>query len=425
MRVLVVGGGGREHALCWCLSQSPGVERILAAPGNAGMAEVATLVPVPATELEGLIEVVERESIDLTVVGPEAPLVAGLADELTARGLLVFGPNRKAARIEGSKAWAAKLCARYGIPAPWSRTFDEFEPAADFLQEVEPPFVIKVDGLAGGKGVTVTEDRARAVGAVRNAVNRRAFGHAGRRVVIQEYLDGYEVSAMALTDGTTVLPLALAQDYKRAFDGHRGPNTGGMGAFSPVPAVGGEEETDIAHAILAATGKALEAEGIKYRGVLYAGLMMTADGPKALEFNCRFGDPEAQVVLPRLGSNLLDLVLACAQDNLSDHRLIWSADSCVGVVVASAGYPGRFETGRSISGLEEASRMAGVRVFHSGTAERDGRVITAGGRVLTVTATGDGHNRARQRAYEACSSIRFEGMTYRRDIAMGLEGGAG
>ncbi len=424
MRILIVGGGGREHALAWRLAQSPSVDRLYAAPGNAGTSQFATPAPVSPTDILGIVEFAERESIDLTVVGPEAPLVAGLADEMEARGLAVFGPTRDAARLEGSKIWARDLCDRYGIPAPRSGAFQDVAAATAYLGQVPGPFVIKADGLAAGKGVVVTEDTAAARSALEGALVHRWFGDAGTQVLVEEFVEGSEVSAMALTDGRHVLPLALARDFKRAEDGDRGPNTGGMGGFSPVPLSGGLSEDDVADTILRPTVKALQSEGIRYRGVIFAGLMLSEAGPKVLEFNCRFGDPETQVVLPRLVANLPELLLACVEGNLSHYQVRWTEDACVGVVLASAGYPASVQTGVPIGGLDEAAAVPGVQVFHAGTSRRDGRVETAGGRVLTVTALGSDHAEARSRAYEACSLIRFEGMTYRRDIAAGAMQGA-
>jgi len=420
VRILVVGGGGREHALCWRLAQNAAVERLYAAPGNAGIADLATLVPVSAADVSGIVEFAERESVDLTVVGPEAPLVAGLADEMQARGMPVFGPTRDAASIEGSKAWARWLCDRHDIPVPKSEAFEDVEPAFEYLSELGPPYVVKADGIAAGKGVTVTEDLGEARRAIEDCLVHKVFGDAGLKVLIEEHLDGFEVSAMALTDGRTVLPLALVQDHKRALEGNKGPNTGGMGAFSPVPAVDTATEARIVEMILRRTARALEAEGVRYRGVLFAGLMLTADGPKVLEFNCRFGDPETQALLPRLSSNFAELLLACVEGNLSHHKLVWAEEATVAVVLASAGYPGSYESGKPIAGLEAAGRLEGVQVFHAGTVARDGRVLTAGGRVLTVTATAPDLDEARRGAYEAVSKISFEGMTYRRDIGEGV-----
>jgi phosphoribosylamine--glycine ligase len=425
MRILVVGGGGREHALCWRLAQNPAVERLYAAPGNAGIAELATLVPVAAADVRGIVEFVERESIDFTVVGPEAALVAGLVDEMQARGMPVFGPTREAARIEGSKAWARWLCDRHAIPAPRSLAAEEVGPAFEYLEELKPPYVVKADGIAAGKGVTVTDDLGEARRAVEDCLVRKVFGDAGLRVVIEEYLEGFEVSAMALTDGRTVLPLVLVQDYKRALDGDRGPNTGGMGAFSPVPAVDSATESRIVEMILRRAARALEAEGVRYNGVLFAGLMLTAEGPKVLEFNCRFGDPETQALLPRLSSDFGELLLASVEGNLAHHKLVWSQEAAVGVVLASEGYPGHVESGKPVAGLADAAAMEGVQVFHAGTVAREGRVLTAGGRVLTVTALGTDLEEARRRAYEAASRISFDGITYRRDVAQRVRQEAG
>lgn len=417
MRVLVVGGGGREHAIVWRLAQNPTIDRLYAAPGNAGIAREATCVDIAADDVKELVAFAEREGIDLTVVGPEAPLVAGLADELEARGLRVFGPTAAAARIEGSKAWAKELCERHGIPAGRSLAFDDLDEAVAALEGFEPPYVVKADGLAAGKGVTVTEDRAEAVRALRRSLVERAFGEAGARVLLEEHLEGREVSAFAITDGRDVLPLALAQDFKRALDGDRGPNTGGMGAYSPVPWVDAETERRIRDEILVRAIRAMEAEGVRYRGILYAGLMLTAQGPKVLEFNCRMGDPEAQAILPRLRSDLGELILAACEGNLGNYVLHWALEACVTVVLASGGYPGEHRTGFEIQGLEEAGAMEGVVVFHAGTAERDGRVVTAGGRVLAVSGLGATLAEARARAYEACARISFEGMHHRSDIA--------
>ncbi len=417
MRILVVGGGGREHALVWKLAQNPTVDRLFAAPGNAGIAREATCVPVASHDLRGIVELVERENIDLTVVGPEAPLVGGLVDELELAGRRVFGPHREAARIEGSKAWTKDLCRRYGIPAARSGAFSEVEPALEYLDSLEPPYVIKADGLAAGKGVVIAEDRSEAVLAIRACLVDRVFGEAGATVVVEEHLTGSEVSAFALTDGREVLPLVMAQDFKRVGDGDRGPNTGGMGSYSPVPEVDEATAARIWDEILSRAVRAMETEGVRYRGVLYAGLMLTDDGPKVLEFNCRFGDPETQAILPRLRSDLGELLLACVEGNLSNYRALFSPETCVTVVIASGGYPGEFRTGVEVHGLDDAEAVEGVLVFHAGTALREGRVVTAGGRVLAVSALGATAAEARARAYEACSRIFFEGMLYRRDIA--------
>jgi phosphoribosylamine--glycine ligase len=432
MRVLVVGGGGREHALAWTLAESPSVNEVLAAPGNAGIGAVARRLAVAADDLDGLVAAVESEDVDLTVVGPEVSLVAGLADRLRDRGRPVLGPGALAARIEGSKAWAKELCERHGIPAGESRSFTDAEEALTALDAMQPPFVVKADGLAAGKGVTVTSDRAEATNAVRAALVDRAFGDAGSRVVLEEFLSGREVSAFALTDGVDVVSLGFARDFKRAEDGAEGPNTGGMGAYAPDRSLPAAVAEDVEERVLARTADALRDEGEPFIGVLYAGLMLTAEGPKVLEYNCRLGDPEAQVLLPRLDSDLGSLLSAAAEGRLSEERdaIRWSEDVCVTVVLVSGGYPGRYPTGVPIEGLADAARVPGVRVFHAGTEMRDGRVVTAGGRVLSVTGRGSTAAEARARAYEASALISFEGVRYRKDIAAdiddiaaGVEGG--
>jgi phosphoribosylamine--glycine ligase len=417
MRVLVVGGGGREHALAWRLAQDPDVDELLAAPGNAGIAREAECVPVAADDVAGLVGLVERERIDLTVVGSEAPLVVGLANELLARGRLVFGPTKDGARIEGSKAWTKELCERYGIPVARSWTVTTMTEAIERLDAFGAPYVIKADGLAAGKGVVIAADRTEAVRALEACLVEGRFGEAGATALIEEHLTGREVSAFALTDGRDVLPLVMAQDYKRVGDGDAGPNTGGMGAFSPVPFVDEPTAERIWNEILTRTVCAMQAEGVHYRGVLYAGLMLTAEGPKLLEYNARFGDPETQVILPRLRSDLARLLLACAEGDLSGHRAELGPEACVTVVCASGGYPGEYRTGLEIGGLREAAEVQGAVVFHAGTAERDGRVVTSGGRVLAVSGLGTTFAEARARAYEACDLISFDGMHRRSDIA--------
>ena len=424
MRVLVVGGGGREHALCWRLSRDASVGALFAAPGNAGIASEAECVPVASDDLDGLVALVERERIDLTVVGPEIPLVAGLADRLVARGHAVFGPSMAAARIEGSKAWAKSLMQRAGVPTARSATFSRAEWERDRHDALAflhgelggGPAVVKADGLAAGKGVVVADSAAEAAQAVEACLGG-GFGEAGSTVVIEERLSGPEVSAFALSDGREVVPLAMAQDFKRIGDGDAGPNTGGMGAYSPVPFVDDRAAERIRTRILEPTVRAMAEEGSPYRGVLYAGLMLTADGPKALEFNCRFGDPETQVLMPRLASAPAELLLACARGDLAGSKVMLHPDACVTVVLASGGYPGPFDTGFAIDGLDEAGEVDGAIVFHSGTEQTRGRVVTAGGRVLSVSAVGDSLREARDRAYRACARIAFEGKQHRTDVA--------
>jgi phosphoribosylamine--glycine ligase len=357
------------------------------------------------------------------VVGPEAPLVAGLVDELESRGCRAFGPTAAGARIEGSKVWAKELLLRYGIPTGRAEITDDVTRALMLLDAFGPPHVIKADGLAGGKGVVVTASRDEAVEAVEAALVDRAFGPAGDRILIEEHLEGREVSVLALTDGRAVVPLEPARDFKRALDGDRGPNTGGMGAYSPVPFVDEATRKRVAEEVLEPAIAALAAEGIPYRGVLYAGLMLTDEGPKVLEFNARFGDPEAQAVLPRLDSDLAELLLACVEGRLGEAKVAWTPEACVTVVLASGGYPDGYDTGLPIDGLERAGKSDRVAVFHAGTERRDGRVVTAGGRVLAVSAMGSDLADARARAYRAASLISFDGAHRRSDIAREAAGG--
>ena len=417
MRVLVVGAGGREHALAWRLARDPVVQKLFTAPGNAGIAREAECVRVAPDDAAGMLAFVERERIDLTVVGPEGPLVAGLADRLAERGHPVFGPSSGAARLEGSKAWAKDLCERYGIPAAGGLSAGSMSEALGALDAFGPPYVVKADGLAAGKGVVITEERDEAVRALERALVEEEFGDAGSTVLVEEHLTGREVSAFALADGRTALPLAFAQDFKRVGDDDAGPNTGGMGAYSPVPFVDDATAERIRTDVVEPTIRAMADEGVPYRGVLYAGMMLTDAGPRVLEFNCRFGDPETQALMPRLASEPAGLFLACARGELPSRRVDLRPGACVTVVLASGGYPGGYETGFEIEGLESAERVAGATVFHSGTAERRGRVVTAGGRVLSVSATGSSIAEARDRAYDASGRVSFEGMRYRADIA--------
>jgi phosphoribosylamine--glycine ligase len=417
MRVLVVGAGGREHALAWRLARDPAVQKLFVAPGNAGVAREAECVRVAPDDAAGMLAFVERERIDLTVVGPEGPLVAGLADRLAERGHPVFGPSSGAARLEGSKAWAKDLCERYGIPAAGGLSVGSMSEALGALDAFGPPYVVKADGLAAGKGVVITEERDEAVRALERALVEEEFGDAGSTVLVEEHLTGREVSAFALADGRTALPLAFAQDFKRVGDDDAGPNTGGMGAYSPVPFVDDATAERIRTDVVEPTIRAMADEGVPYRGVLYAGMMLTDAGPRVLEFNCRFGDPETQALMPRLASEPAALFLACARGELPSRRVDLRPGACVTVVLASGGYPRAYETGFEIEGLEAAERVGGATVFHSGTAERRGKVVTAGGRVLSVSATGSSITEARDRAYDASGRVSFEGMRYRADIA--------
>lgn len=417
MKILVVGGGGREHALAWKLRRDTPGARLFCAPGNAGTAALGENLAIGAEDLDGLLNWARRERPDLTVVGPEAPLCAGLADRFRAEGLAVFGPSAAAARIEGSKRFAKEIMRAAGVPTADYAAFSDLSAALAHVRSRGAPLVVKADGLAAGKGVTVCATVAEAEQAVREALERGAFGAAGREVLIEECLVGEEASILALVDGERIAPLASSQDHKRVGDGDRGPNTGGMGAYSPAPVVGESDWPAIRSRILEPTVAELRRRGIEYRGVLYAGLMFTANGPRVLEFNCRFGDPETQAILPRWDGDLGAALLACAAGRLDPASIRWRPEACVTVVMAAAGYPGAYRKGDPIEGLEEAARLPGVTVFHAGTRLADGRVVTAGGRVLNVTALGAGIREARDRAYAAVERIRFEGAHFRRDIA--------
>ena len=420
MNVLLVGGGGREAALAWALRRSPALTSLAAAPGNAGIGRLARRVPIAADDVEALVAHVAREGYDLVVVGPEAPLCAGLADRLRAAGVDVFGPSAAAARIEGSKAFAKELMARHGIPTAAFRIFDDAGEAARFLGSPAAayPLVVKADGLAAGKGVVIAHDRGTAIAAAREMLSGEAFGAAGSRIVVEEMLAGREASCFVLADGSTTLELAVCQDYKRAGDGDRGPNTGGMGTYSPSVWIDEETRAAIRERIALPTIRGLAAEGAPFHGVLFIGVMLTASGPKVLEYNARFGDPETQVLIPRLDGDWLTLLAAAARGALGGMEARFSARAAVCVVMAAGGYPGPYAKGAPIEGLDEAERLEDVMVFHAGTELDDrGRIVTSGGRVLGVTALGDTLAVARDKAYEAVSRIGWEGEQHRRDIA--------
>ncbi|MBI4637403.1 MAG: phosphoribosylamine--glycine ligase [Candidatus Rokubacteria bacterium] len=416
MKVLLVGGGGREHTLAWKIAQSPLVEVLYAAPGNPGIERHAKCLPLRADALDDLAAFAVAERVDLTVVGPEAPLVAGLADRLAAHGLVVFGPSARAAALEGSKAFAKDLMARHGVPTARFRVFDDPHAARRHCQALGAPLVVKADGLAAGKGAIVCRTLDEADDAVAACMERRVFGAAGARVIVEEFLRGEEVSFFALSNGRDAIPLAAAQDHKTVFDDDRGPNTGGMGAYSPVPRVDEAGERALMETIVRPTIRALAREGAPYRGVLFVGLMLTAEGPKVVEFNCRFGDPECQAILPRAQEDLVPLLAAAARGEDLPARTAWRPDAAVCVALASGGYPGEYRTGLPIEGIEAAESVPGVHVFHAGTARRDARLVTAGGRVLGVTAVAPEIRGAIAAAYAAIARIRFEGMHYRRDI---------
>ncbi len=414
MKVLLVGSGGREHALAWRIAQSPLVETLLAAPGNPGIARHATCVP--AEGLDAVAALAARERPDLVVVGPEVPLVAGLADRLRVAGLDVFGPGARAAAIEGSKVFAKNLMRRHGIPTARFAVFDDPARARTYCRELGAPLVVKADGLAAGKGAIVCRTPAEADEAVAACMERRAFGASGARVVIEEFLVGEEVSFFALANGGDALAFGVAQDHKAVFDGDRGPNTGGMGAYSPVAAFDEAMEKHVMETIVRPTFAALAREAEPYRGVLFVQLMLTGDGPRVVEFNCRFGDPECQALLLRAPGDLVPFLVAAARGQAWPASPPWSRRASVCVALASAGYPGAYPTGVPIDGVERAAAQPGVQVFHAGTSLRDGRLVTAGGRVLGVAAVADDLAGAVAAAYGAVGEIRFEGMHYRRDI---------
>jgi phosphoribosylamine--glycine ligase len=427
MKILVIGGGGREHALVWKLKQSSSVDRIFCAPGNAGTAEIAENIAVSATDLAQLLRFAKQNDVDLTVVGPDDPLAMGIVDLFTADKLRIFGPTKSAARLESSKIFAKELMRAQKVPTAQARMFSESKEALGYCDELKFPVVIKADGLALGKGVIIAPDVATAKSTIEAMMNEARFGDAGRRIVIEEFLRGTECSIHALVDGSDYRLLESARDHKRAFDGDEGPNTGGMGAFSPANNWDAQLQSQFESKIMRPLLLGLAKERIAYRGLLYPGLMITSDGPQVLEFNCRFGDPETQVLLPRMKSDLLPLLEATIDGNsdsrrergIDNYSIEWDKRAAVTVVLASAGYPGKYETGKAISGLNEVAKLEGVQLFHAGTKIVANQVMTAGGRVLAVTALGSTTAAARDRAYEAVSRIQFEGCHYRRDIALG------
>ncbi|MCC6737912.1 MAG: phosphoribosylamine--glycine ligase [Planctomycetia bacterium] len=418
MRILIVGGGGREHALAWKISRSPRKPQIWCAPGNAGIAALATCVEIAADNIPALLEFVRKQAIDLVVVGPEAALAAGIVDAFQERGVRIFGPTREAAELETSKAWCKALFRKHNIPSAGFRVFDRHDDAARYVDRTPHPVVIKADGIAAGKGVTVCRTPQESQAALAAAMKDRVFGKAGDRVVIEEFLTGEEASVLALTDGQTIAMLESAQDHKRINDGDEGPNTGGMGAYSPAPVFTDEIAATTAREIFVPLVHAMREERRPYKGVLYAGLMLTRSGPRVLEINARFGDPETQPLMVRLKTDLLDLIDAVIDGKLAQADLEWDPDPAVCVVAASGGYPGDFRKGLEIQGLDAASKVPGVHVFHAGTTAKGGKILTSGGRVLGVTATGTTHAAARDTAYRAMSAIRFDGIHFRRDIGL-------
>lgn len=416
LKILIVGSGGREHALVWKIAQSPLVEKIFAAPGNPGIAGSAELVPVPVNETSRIVDFAVKQRVDLTVVGPEAPLAAGITDDLTRRGLLVCGPSKAAAQLEGSKVFTKNILAKYGIPTAEFRVFDSFDDAEQYVLTHRLPVVIKADGLAAGKGVSVAGTYEEAVAFLRDVMEKRVFGPAGERVVVEECLTGEEASYIVFSDGEKFVPLPSSQDHKRIGDGDTGPNTGGMGAYSPAPVLTPEIERKVQREIFEPLLAGMRAEGAPFRGILYGGLMIEGAKAKVLEFNVRFGDPEAQPLFMRLASDLVPLLMQCAQGKLTDAVMEIDPRPTVCIVMSSAGYPGPYRKGDPILGIDEAEGLGGVQVFHAGTAIRDGKLVTSGGRVLGVTAVDDDIRKAIARGYRAVEKIRWEGAYYRTDI---------
>lgn len=417
MKVLVIGGGGREHALVWKLAQSRHVDKIYCMPGNAGISEIAECIDV-SNDFEALLDFVKYEWIDLTIVGPEDPLSKGIVDLFEKEGRRIIGPTKEASRLESSKVFAKDFMKRYGIPTAEYKVFTSYLHAEDYIRIKGAPIVIKADGLAAGKGVFVAKTIDEALESLRLIMKERVFGEAGDRVVIEEFLEGEEASFMAFCDGKTVIPMVSSQDHKRVFDNDEGPNTGGMGACSPAPVVTEEIERIVMNKIMFPAIRGMRAEGIRYKGILYAGLMIKDGRPYVLEFNCRFGDPETQPVLTRLQSDLIDISFAIIEERLSEVEIKWRPEASVCVVLASKGYPGKYEKGKIIKGLEKLKGLEDLFVFHAGTAYNNGDIVTSGGRVLGVTALGKDIVEARQRAYEAIGNIHFEGMHFRKDIAL-------
>ncbi len=417
MNILVIGNGAREHTLAWKISQSPKLDKLFVAPGNSGTTNIARNLSISIDDIPTIIKAAQDNQIDLVMVGPEAPLTEGLVDALSQVGIAAFGPQKGASQIEGSKVFAKELMFKYGIPCAKSATFTSFENACDYVNQQPLPMVVKADGLAAGKGVIIATSHEEAVSALEDIMQKKSFGNAGDRVLVEECLAGREASLLAFTDGKTIAPMIPACDYKRALDGNKGLNTGGMGCYSPSEFFTAELQDSVMETVMKPTVKALAQEGYPFKGILYAGLMMTAEGPKVLEFNARFGDPETQVILPLLKTDLVNIMQAVIDDRLANIEIEWSDEACVGVVLASEGYPENYRKGFPISGFESVD--SDVLVFHAGTDTNDnGQITNSGGRVLTVVSKGTDYSQARSKVYENISRITFEGCWYRKDIAI-------
>ncbi|MGA1869291.1 MAG: phosphoribosylamine--glycine ligase [bacterium] len=416
MKILIIGSGGREHALVWKLAQSPSSPELLCIPGNAGIAEYAECIKVNVTDLDAMLEIAKTKSVDLTVVGPELPLSLGIVNKFKFHGVSIFGPSREAARLESSKAFAKKLMSDNDIPTASYQVFTQSEAAFDYIKKLTGSFVIKADGLAAGKGVFVCHSPDEGASAVKIIMEDRFFGDAGNQIIIEEHLQGEEASFLAFTDGTSIVPMASSQDHKALYDGDKGPNTGGLGAYSPAPLISQALHQKIMDRIMIPALEGLKKFNILYQGVLYAGLMIRNQEPKVLEFNVRFGDPEAQPILMRLENDLVEVLCACNNGTLNNIDLKWKKESAVCVVAASTGYPGSYQKGFPIDGLEKIKQEEGVEVFHAGTGKKGEKIITAGGRVLGATALGDNLGSAIERVYSSLSKIHFDGIYYRKDI---------
>ncbi len=418
MKILIVGGGGREHTIACKLSESPLVDKIYAAPGNGGIAQIAECVPISATDIDGVVKFATENSIDLTFVAPDDPLVLGMVDALEAKGLKAFGPRKAAAIIEGSKVFSKELMKKYNIPTAEYEVFSDSSAALEYVKNKKCPIVIKAEGLALGKGVIIAQTQEEAKDAILSMMEDKQFGDAGNRIVIEEFLTGPEVSVLAFTDGKTIKPMVSAQDHKRAFDGDKGLNTGGMGTFSPSRIYTPEIADVCMKEIFVPTMEAMNKEGRTFKGVLYFGLMLTPNGMKVIEYNCRFGDPETQVVLPRLKTDLAKILLAIIDEHLDELEIEWYDNAAVCVVMASGGYPQKYEKGYEITGIDEACKESNITVFHAGTVLKDGKIVTAGGRVIGVTATGENLDAAIKDAYKAVEKISFKDAHYRTDIGI-------
>jgi len=414
MKILVIGSGGREHAIVWKLNQSKDVQKIYCAPGNGGISKLAECVDIKVEDINRLVEFVKNNKVDITIVGPELPLVLGIVDEFQKHGLRIFGPSKYASQLEGSKVFSKQLMWKYKIPTADGRIFNEARHAIEYIKSHRAPVVVKADGLAAGKGVIVAKNVDEAVHAVSDIMEKKVFGEAGSKLIVEECLEGEEISILAFSDGKNVIPLVPSQDHKRIFDNDKGPNTGGMGAYSPVPVMNDELQWKVLKEVLEPTVKAMASEGHIYKGILYAGLMLTQNGPKVLEYNVRFGDPETQAVLPRMTSDLLDPIIGIINGDISKCNISWTKQACICIVAASGGYPDKYEKGFEITGLNSVTEAI---VFHAGTKSENNKILTSGGRVLGITALGDSIDEALKKGYVAASKINFKNMYYRKDIA--------